>query len=128
MNIPSLTSPKAWIDIYYPILNTPRNRSLEVLDSSGDVDWSAELSEDGDELDQDAAKYRDFVPAWHGLSQGGEAVGELVYANYGRQEDYSELISLGVNLTGKIVITRYGHIFRGLKVRFYDLAFFPLSD
>lgn len=117
LDIPSLTSPKAWIDVYYPILNTPRDRSLEVLDESGEVDWSADVVEDGDSRDHDASEYRDYVPAWHGLSKGGEAIGELVYANYGRQEDYAALVALGVNLTGKVVITRYGHIFRGLKVR-----------
>ena len=31
-------------------------------------------------------------------------------------QDYDELVSIGANLTGKIVITRYGRLFRGLKV------------
>ena len=33
-------------------------------------------------------------------------------------QDYDELVSIGANLTGKIVITRYGQLFRGLKVGF----------
>jgi len=33
-------------------------------------------------------------------------------------QDYEELVSQGVNFTGKIVITRYGVIFRGLKVSY----------
>lgn len=33
-------------------------------------------------------------------------------------QDYEELVSQGVNFTGKIVITRYGGIFRGLKVSY----------
>lgn len=56
------------------------------------------------------------MPTFHGLSRDGDVLGELVYANYGSKEDYNKLVELGVNLTGKIVLTRYGGIFRGLKV------------
>ncbi|KAK7502668.1 hypothetical protein BaRGS_00005918, partial [Batillaria attramentaria] len=43
--------------------------------------------------------------------------GELVYVNYGRVEDYDYLEhNVNVNVTGKIVIARYGKIFRGSKV------------
>ena len=44
--------------------------------------------------------------------------GDLVYVNYGRVEDFKLLVSnFSVNVTGKIVIVRYGMIFRGDKVR-----------
>ena len=36
--------------------------------------------------------------------------------NYGRVEDFQKLKNLGVNMTGKIAIMRYGKIFRGNKV------------
>lgn len=39
-----------------------------------------------------------------------------MYANYGREEDFKELVNLSVNATGKIVIMRYGKIYRGDKV------------
>jgi N-acetylated-alpha-linked acidic dipeptidase len=68
--------------------------------------------------DPEAAKYRDAVPTFHGLSRDGDVTGQLVYANYGSREDYAKLVKDGVNLTGKIVLTRYGGIFRGLKVGF----------
>ena len=90
--------------------------TLEILDEDGEVLWSADLVEDGDQLDREAAEYRDAVPTFHGLSRGGEAQGRLIYANYGRKEDYDELVEAGVDLTGAIVIVRYGAIFRGLKV------------
>lgn len=77
--------------------------------------------EDGDPRDPEAAKYRDSVPGWHGCSADGEAIGEVIYANYGRKEDYDNLLSIGTNFTGKIVLARYGANFRGLKVRcFFD--------
>ena len=41
----------------------------------------------------------------------------MVYANYGRVEDFDELEkTYNVNVSGKIVIARYGKIFRGNKV------------
>jgi hypothetical protein len=41
----------------------------------------------------------------------------VIYANYGKKEDFEELVSKGVNITGKVVVAKYGAIFRGLKVR-----------
>ncbi|THH11530.1 hypothetical protein EW145_g577 [Phellinidium pouzarii] len=117
LGIPFLSSPQAWIDVYYPFMNVPLNRSLEILDSDGNVAWAADLVEDGDPGDPEAAKYRDAVPTFHGLSKDGEVEGELVYVNYGTKEDYDELVASGTNLTGKIVIARYGEIFRGLKIK-----------
>ncbi|KAL1761550.1 hypothetical protein FB107DRAFT_255027, partial [Schizophyllum commune] len=109
--------PTAWIDVYYPVMNTPLDRSLEILDDDGEVEWAADLVEDGDPADPDAAKYRDAVPTWHGLSKDGEATGQVIFAEYGRQEDYKALVKKGVDFTGKIVLTRYGGIFRGLKIK-----------
>jgi len=42
----------------------------------------------------------------------------LIYVNYGRVEDYRyiEENMTSINVTGKIVIARYGKIFRGDKV------------
>lgn len=48
--------------------------------------------------------------------------GDLVYVNYGRTEDFFQLErEMGINVTGKIVIVRYGKIFRGNKVRKYTI-------
>ncbi|GAB0180796.1 N-acetylated-alpha-linked acidic dipeptidase 2 [Grus japonensis] len=53
--------------------------------------------------------------------QGNEA--DLVYVNYGRTEDFFKLErEMGINCTGKIVIARYGKIFRGNKVKNAILA------
>ena len=41
---------------------------------------------------------------------------ELIYVNYGRVDDYRYLEKINVNVSGKIVIARYGKIFRGDKV------------
>ncbi|KAK3886159.1 hypothetical protein Pcinc_009661 [Petrolisthes cinctipes] len=39
--------------------------------------------------------------------------GDVVYAYFGRQEDFDLLESLGVQVAGRIVLARYGEIFRG---------------
>ena len=78
--------PNAWIDTYYPVLNTGVDQSLQILDSDGSPAWSADLIEDGDPRDEDAHKYRDTIPSWHGLSREGDVTGQLIYANYGRKE------------------------------------------
>lgn len=39
-----------------------------------------------------------------------------MYVNYGRVDDFKQLKKLGVNVTGKIAIMRYGKIYRGNKV------------
>jgi N-acetylated-alpha-linked acidic dipeptidase len=38
-----------------------------------------------------------------------------VYANYGRREDFELLAKMGVNVSGCIVLARYGKLFRGSK-------------
>jgi N-acetylated-alpha-linked acidic dipeptidase len=114
----NLKSPNAWIDVYYPVMNTGNadGISLELLGQDGGSVWTADLLEDGDPGDETAAKYKHAIPSWHGLSAPGEATGPIVYANYGTKEDYDQLDAMGVDLAGKIVLARYGSTFRGLKV------------
>ncbi|KAJ7791660.1 Zn-dependent exopeptidase [Mycena olivaceomarginata] len=101
--------PTAWVDTYYPVMDTGVEQRLEILGKDG--------STDGDPLDPDAHKHRDSVPTWHGASGDGDVEGQLIYANYGTRADYLDLVAAGANLTGKIVITRYGGVLRGLKIR-----------
>lgn len=90
-----MTDPAAWIDVYYPVLNTPLDRGLEILECDGTTAWKAELEEIGDELDNDAYTHAGSIGAWHGLSFDGVAEGRLIYANYGRKSDYDELVEKG---------------------------------
>ena len=43
------------------------------------------------------------------------AEAEVVYANYGSPADFDKLKQMNVDVRGKIVIVRYGEIFRGVK-------------
>jgi N-acetylated-alpha-linked acidic dipeptidase len=55
------------------------------------------------------------IPAFNGGSASGDVTADVVYANYGRPEDFKKLEELGISVKGKIVIVRYGANFRGVK-------------
>ena len=57
-----------------------------------------------------------ILPAFNEYSPSGDVTADVVYANYGRAEDFKKLQELGVDVKGKIVIVRYGEVFRGVKV------------
>jgi N-acetylated-alpha-linked acidic dipeptidase len=101
--------------------NYPVDHSLALLkqskhSKSWDVDFKASLEEDI--LEEDATSgLEDRIPTFHGYSASGNVTGSFIYVNYGTYQDYEDLINIGVNFTGKIVIARYGGIFRGLKVK-----------
>jgi N-acetylated-alpha-linked acidic dipeptidase len=60
----------------------------------------------------------DLLPGWNAYSGSGDVTAEVVYANFGRKEDFEELQRLGVPVEGRIVLARYGGNFRGFKVQF----------
>jgi len=59
---------------------------------------------------------RRVVMPFSAYSPSGDVEAEVVYANYGRPEDFQKLKELGVEVRGKIVLMRYGENFRGVKV------------
>ncbi len=74
-------------------------------------------------LDDDPySGHPELMFAYNGYSGSGEAVGEVVYANFGRKEDFEKLKELGVDCTGKIVIARYSGNYRGYKAKFAEEA------
>ncbi|KAI9494914.1 hypothetical protein BDB00DRAFT_816291 [Zychaea mexicana] len=104
------------IETYYTLVNYPLERRLALVSGPEEFRYEAELREDPvdeDETSQDP----DVVPTFHGYSKNGSVTGPVVYANYGRLEDFQYLVDHGVNLTGTIALVRYGGAFRGLKVR-----------
>ena len=56
------------------------------------------------------------VPSFLAYSAPGNVSGNLVYVNYGRQQDYKRLRDYNISLNGSIAMIRYGGIFRGSKV------------
>jgi N-acetylated-alpha-linked acidic dipeptidase len=69
-------------------------------------------------VEQDPGSYdKRAVIGFNAFSPSGEVSAPVVYVNYGMQEDYRELDSLGISVEGKIVIARYGIGFRGIKAK-----------
>ena len=66
---------------------------------------------DGDKATYDSRA----VVAFNSYSPSGDVTAPVVYANYGTAEDYRALDSLGVSVAGKIVLVRYGRVYRGIK-------------
>jgi N-acetylated-alpha-linked acidic dipeptidase len=56
-------------------------------------------------------------PTVNGYSGEGDVTADVVYVNYGLVEDYAQLDSMHVSITGKIAIARYGRSYRGIKAR-----------
>ncbi|XP_010146402.1 PREDICTED: glutamate carboxypeptidase 2-like, partial [Eurypyga helias] len=93
---------------------------ISIIDEHGNEIFNTSLSEPpppGYEA------VRNVVPPYSAFSAQGVPEGELVYVNYGRTEDFFKVErEMGINCTGKIVIARYGKIFRGNKVKNAELA------
>ena len=73
-------------------------------------------------LQDPATAHPDLNYGWNAYSGNGDVTAEVVYANYGTQEDFDTLKALGVDVKGKIVLARYGKNFRGYKARFAENA------
>ena len=59
-----------------------------------------------------------MLPPFLGYSPPGIVKdADLMYANYGTVEDFHQLEQRNLSCTEKIVIMRYGKIFRGNKVQ-----------
>ncbi|KAJ1300406.1 hypothetical protein OPQ81_005226 [Rhizoctonia solani] len=110
LGITELKQPKVWIDTYYPLLETPGERRLELLDAEGAVSWSANLEEHPGEKS-------DVVGAWHAWSKAGDVKARIVYVNYGYDTDYAKLKKEGYDVTGTIVLLRESYTFRGIRIK-----------
>lgn len=91
----------------------PANPTLEITRPSAK---RLSVTEAAQKRDKDSASAQAW-PAFHGYGVSGTAEGQVVYANYGRPEDFDALASLGIDARGKLVLVRYGKLFRGLKLR-----------
>eukprot|EP01114_Cavostelium_apophysatum_P011908 TRINITY_DN2647_c0_g1_i1.p1 TRINITY_DN2647_c0_g1~~TRINITY_DN2647_c0_g1_i1.p1 ORF type:complete len:819 (-),score=164.85 TRINITY_DN2647_c0_g1_i1:36-2357(-) len=102
------------IETFHILLNYPITRVVEAFDANNVLIHNCSLDEEAPIIDGKPSSSK--VPPFHGFAASGNVTGELIYANFGTEEDYKQLDQAGVNFTGKIVIVRYGLIFRGNKV------------
>ncbi len=101
-------------DVYLP--NKPGKSLIEIVTPSRDVLNQKEDIIPGDPFTQDPELWK----GWNAFSGSGDVTAEVVYANYGRKQDFEQLKELGVEVKGKIVIARYGGNFRGYKAKFAE--------
>jgi N-acetylated-alpha-linked acidic dipeptidase len=94
-------------------INYPKVSRLELV---APVHEPLAVRETGVMWDKDAFAGTVF-DAFHGYSASGDVSAQVVYANYGDVEDFNKLLALGIDVRGRIVLVRYGRVFRGLKVR-----------
>ncbi|GJM93187.1 hypothetical protein PR202_ga09723 [Eleusine coracana subsp. coracana] len=52
----------------------------------------------------------EVVPTYFAYSGSGSVAAEVVYANYGHNEDYAYLAARGLNVTGMVALMRYGDL------------------
>ncbi|XP_021351946.1 glutamate carboxypeptidase 2-like [Mizuhopecten yessoensis] len=93
---------------------------IELLDDTDGIVYQSPLRE---AILHPTENKSDVVPPFNAYSAPGDVVSErLAYVNYGRLEDYRWLKNnTSVDVTGAIVIVRYGKIFRGDKVHLATL-------
>ena len=101
-------------DLYLP--NKPGSSLIEIVTPSRAVLNQKEDIIPGDSFSEDPELWK----GWNAFSGSGDVTAEVVYANYGRKEDFEKLNELGVKIKGKIVLARYGGNFRGFKAKFAE--------
>ena len=101
-------------DLYLP--NQPGSSLIEIVTPSRAV-----LNQKEDVIPDDPfSADPELWKGWNAFSGSGDVTAEVVYANYGRKEDFEKLKELGVDVKGKIVLARYGGNFRGFKAKFAE--------
>jgi N-acetylated-alpha-linked acidic dipeptidase len=102
----------ASIETFSVLYPTPREVSVELI---APTHFKARLSEPPIEGDSTSTQEKDELPPYNVYGADGDVTGELVYVNQGMPDDYKELERQGVSVKGRIVLTRYGGGWRGLK-------------
>ena len=100
------------IETFFVLFPTPTERLVELLEPST---FQPSLSEPVLARDTTSAQKDEQLPVYNAYSIDGDVTGELVYVNQGVPEDYEELQRRGIDVSGKIVIARYGGSWRGIK-------------
>lgn len=108
---------KSWgfdarIETYDVLFPTPKETKLEMLEPRR---FTAKLSEPALAIDPTSNQTSEQLPPYNAYSIDGDVTARLVYVNYGMPDDYEDLDRLGVSVKGAIVISRYGHGWRGVK-------------
>ncbi|KAG2600553.1 hypothetical protein PVAP13_5KG526700 [Panicum virgatum] len=105
----SLSFP-AHITPYSVLLSYPAHRSLTLAAARGLAAKPFSLVQETYNGDPFAEASAEVIPTYFAYSASGSVAAEVVYANYGHNEDYAYLASRGVDVAGKVALVRYGDI------------------
>src|SRR5580704_16844547 len=103
----------AHIESFNVLFPTPKERLVELVE--GGPHFIAKLKEPAVPEDPTSNQQSEQLPTYNAYSADGDVTGPLVYVNYGIPDDYETLERNGISVKGAIVITRYGHAWRGIK-------------
>ncbi|SFO38991.1 N-acetylated-alpha-linked acidic dipeptidase [Algoriphagus ornithinivorans] len=103
-------------DVYLP--NDPGESHLEIVSPVLMKLSQQEAVLEEDPFSSDPRLHLGF----NAFSGSGDVTAEVVYVNYGTREDFQKLKEMGIELTGKVAIARYGGNFRGYKAKFAEQA------
>ncbi|MGC2030952.1 MAG: transferrin receptor-like dimerization domain-containing protein [Steroidobacteraceae bacterium] len=103
---------EASIETFSVLYPTPREVAVELVAPTRFV---ARLTEPRIAGDGTSSQTKQELPAYNVYGADGDVTAELVYVNQGMPDDYQELEREGVSVKGRIVLTRYGGGWRGLK-------------
>lgn len=101
----------ARIETFSVLYPTPLTVAVDLL---GDNGFSATLTERAVAGD-DPTSTDEALPAYLAYQGDGDVTAPIIYVNHGMPDDYDALERMGVSVKGKIVLTRYGGGWRGLK-------------
>ncbi|HYL05780.1 MAG TPA: PA domain-containing protein, partial [Thermoanaerobaculia bacterium] len=100
------------IEQFRVLYATPKERLLAMI---APRPFTASLAEPPLPQDATSGQSGEQLPPFNVYSIDGDVTGDLVYVNYGVPKDYEELERRGIDVKGKIVISRYGGSWRGIK-------------
>lgn len=100
------------LEEFQVLFPTPKTRTVEM---TAPEKFTMRLNEPAIAGDATTAQQDEQLPSYNAYSRDGDVTGPLVYVNYGTPADYEELEKRGIDVKGKIVISRYGGSWRGIK-------------
>jgi N-acetylated-alpha-linked acidic dipeptidase len=103
-------------DIYLPVM--PGTASAEIVEPIRIPLNNKEYIHKEDPFSNDPNLYFGY----NAYAGTGDVTAEVVYANFGRKEDFEKLQAMGISVKGKIVLARYGGNFRGYKAKYAEAA------
>ena len=103
---------KTEIEEFEVLFPTPKTRLVEMTSPEK---FTLRLNEPALKEDATSSQQKEQLPTYNAYSMDGDVRGALVYVNYGTPADYEELDRRGIDVKGKIVISRYGGSWRGIK-------------